>query len=123
MSDRTHTASAPPALREVGARSRGGVHCVEDQLHLSRPVDELAEPVRRAVLAWLTAHDIAPDTLALDHAVQRDTSASVLAWRERQEDGSVLRRWRYAAPSTDRPWPAPFPSELLDEASGSSATA
>ncbi|MCW2815921.1 MAG: hypothetical protein JWN84_3376 [Nocardioides sp.] len=118
--DRTvvESTGAPPALRRVGSPSSSGVHCVEDELHLTRPVDELSEPVRRAVLQWLWAHDIAPDTLAVDHALRRDPTASALAWRERQPDGSVLRRWRYAVPHPDGAWPAPFPAELLDGAVG-----
>lgn len=86
------------------------------ELHLDQPVAALDGPARRAVLGWLREHGIPAATLAPGTTVKRDPHARSLAWRERQPDGSVRRRWRFV-PGGDGTWPRDFPAELFDDRS------
>lgn len=82
----------------------------ETEVRLLRPLDEMSAPVRRALTRWLWAHDITPSAVAVDTDIERDDVLNVLIWREQQSDGTVVKRWRYAAHDGNGLWPAPFPA-------------
>lgn len=92
--------------------SAADVRHSESQVHLLRPLDEMSAPVKRAMTRWLWDHGITPSTVAVGLPIERDDVTHVLIWREQQPDGSVLKRWRYAAHDGEGLWPAPFPEAV-----------
>lgn len=92
--------------------STDDVHCSESELRLLRPLDEMSPRTRHAATRWLWQHDITPSTVAIGVPIERDAGQSLLTWREQRPDGTLLKRWRFAAHEGVDRWPAPFPASL-----------
>ncbi len=88
------------------------VECSGENLVLHVPLEDLPSHVRGAVTRWLTDHDINPFTVALGHPIERDSMREILTWRERSDQG-VLVRTRLPAVADGAVWPAPFPASLM----------
>lgn len=104
-----------PPPRGWSTVSTDDVRCSESELRLLRPLDEMSSRTRHAATRWLWQHDITPSTVAIGVPIERDTVQNLLVWREQRRDGTVLKRWRFAAHEGIDPWPAPFPASLRTE--------
>lgn len=87
------------------------VECSGDSMTLHRPVVDLPDHLRSAVVEWLAEHDINPDAVALDQPIERDSMREILTWRENSDHG-ILVRTRLPAVAHGTIWPAPFPALL-----------
>ena len=81
-------------------------------LTLNRPLEEIVEPQRTAVAAWLAEHQIDPARVALGTAVERHEASSSISWREEDAGGLIVHR-TFPAVHHDEGWPAPFPDVLM----------
>ena len=87
-----------------------GIDVTDTDLTLHRRVAELPEPQRTAVAAWLVAHDVDPDRVAVGAPVTRHEESSSLSWREPGADGEgLLVHHVFPAVQPSDVWPAPFP--------------
>ena len=94
--------------------STADVRCSDTELQLLRPLHEMDTAARHALTRWMWDHDITPSRVAVGPSIERDDQLNVLVWREQQADGTVVKRWRFAAHDGLSLWPAPFPHALLD---------
>lgn len=89
------------------------ITCSDDELVLTAPIASLPRRTRKALVAWLVAHDVDPHALAIGHPVQRDAAQSRLTFRVESEQGRQVVS--VYAPLPAGSWPAPFPCDLLAE--------
>lgn len=88
------------------------IRCTTDEMVLLRPLGEMSTSARHAATRWLWEHGITPSTVAIGLSIERDDVQQLLVWREQRADGSVVKRWRFAAHDGAGSWPAAFPSAL-----------
>jgi hypothetical protein len=85
--------------------------CTETRLVLSVPLEQLPTPERQALTAWLVAHHVTPDQVAVGYAIERDPYRASLAWRVHSPRG--VERHTVYPPCATGTWPAPFPHQLV----------
>lgn len=88
------------------------LRCSSDELRLLSPVDELDDLRRHALTKWLRRHDL-PTTVSVGLPIRRSPDINTVEWHEPSSERDAVRRSRLV-PTTDRTWPEPFPSILLD---------
>lgn len=89
------------------------IRCTADEMVLLRPLGEMSTTARHAATRWLWEHGITPSTVAIGPSIERDDVQQLLVWREQRPDGSIVKRWRFAAHDGAGTWPAAFPGALV----------